>query len=82
MSIYEIYKKETGKDATQFINHGIIFTSDYIKWLEEKYTSTNKPSDEISICRGGDDVCEFKSVSYCCRNPEWCSYKLKLSHVD
>ena len=52
-----------------------------IKLVEEKFTSTNTPSDEILICRGGDDICKFKSISYRCRNPEWCSYKLKLSHV-
>lgn len=33
--LHEFYKKETGKEAMLFINHGTIFTGEYIKWLEK-----------------------------------------------
>ena len=62
MTIYDIYKNETGKDATLFINHGIIFTSDYIKWLEEKFTSTNSAMVEISARAIESAIDEIESL--------------------
>jgi hypothetical protein len=36
-SLEDQYKRETGKDALHFINHGFIITEHFIDWLKSKY---------------------------------------------
>ena len=38
--LHEFYEHETGKPAKMFINHGTIYTGEYIQWLEKMIMET------------------------------------------